>query len=575
MTSHITKGLAGIAAARYGFKKLEAGITPAADLQESMINVRMGLMRSWKGAQMLNQELDQVKSTALDISKIAPFSAQDVVGIVRELSNAGLELDNIVGKKGAAWATTALATVANVDPESTASGLVKIGTPYNIQGNQYGELADWMQRTGMHGVAKVPDLVEGMGYVSGDAAKMKIPWKDTLTALSVLGEQGMVGSRGGTELKDFLVRLSTGSHMAKRVLNGVNQVLKVQGRDPVEFWDKNGKLKPLLSIIQNLRQAMKGFTDKQQMEIFNKIFEMRGASAAFALMHEGNGSWEQRTKLMTDAASLEDLTKERLKGLNASVVTLKTTTKNFLATTFEPMLGIATAISDRMNDAVDASRRFVENHPKMTDTALALGAGAIGVAGIYGAKHFLKGTGAGMRVWNGVGGIKGFLKGMGKTGLGIAEGKVVQAATGVQPVFVTNWSDMPTAPGGSPAGTVQTPPLPTAARTHATRAAALAAQASFAGYAAGGTALAGIPISMMISEAMRANGWESRTVNRSDREFEVMGIGVRRGAGIKNDIKIELQVDGSGRVFSRTNDMNTQIATVPRGDFFDGMMKGH
>jgi hypothetical protein len=39
----------------------------------------------------------------------------------------------------------------------------------------------------------------------------------------------------------------------------------------------------------------------------------------------------------------------------------------------------------------------------------------------------------------------------------------------------------------------------------------------------------------------------------------------------KNNIHIDLQIDSSGRVTSRTDSMDTRITMLPRGDFFTAM----
>jgi hypothetical protein len=43
----------------------------------------------------------------------------------------------------------------------------------------------------------------------------------------------------------------------------------------------------------------------------------------------------------------------------------------------------------------------------------------------------------------------------------------------------------------------------------------------------------------------------------------------------KNDIKIDLKIDGKGGVFSSTNDLDTTINTLPRGSFFGGTQGAH
>lgn len=143
------------------------------------------------------------------------------------------------------------------------------------------------------------------------------------------------------------------------------------------------------------------------------------------------------------------------------------------------------------------------------------------------------------------------LKGGSSLAVGVAEGKALQAAAGVTPVFVTNW---PGSYGGVPtpykiAGRMKSIPpwLP--------------------GTGVAGVVAAGIPISYWLSEETKGN---TRIFPKASREYEVMGIGGNRSP-YKNDIVIQMNVDGNGRVMTNSNSLNTSIKAIPRGSFFDSM----
>ena len=115
MERHATRGLKAIAVANYTVNKMKPGVAAAADLQDSMIDVRMSLLRSGKDAATLNKELGQVRKTAIDLQKLTPFSAVDVVHQEKELLNSGLEFKDVVGN-GAARAAMLLATITKTAP---------------------------------------------------------------------------------------------------------------------------------------------------------------------------------------------------------------------------------------------------------------------------------------------------------------------------------------------------------------------------------------------------------------------------------------------------------------------------
>lgn len=549
-----TRGLKAIAVAGYTINKIKPGVAAAADLQESLIDVRMSLMRSGKDAATLGLELKQVRDTAVDLQKITPFSAQDVVGVQKELLNSGLEFQDVVGK-GAARAAMTLATITKNAPEAAAAAMLNVGIPYHLKSNEYGQVSDVIQRHVMSGRMKLPDMNAALPYLAPVAKSFKVPWQDMLTALAVLGEQGQIGSMAGTHLKDFYERLTGASRISRRVMTAVNQDLVGKGKAPLQFWDAAGELKPTYELIKNMRSSLGSYNTHQKMFILSKIFGEQAGLGALALMSEGTGSWEFIKAKVEEVAGAEEKMTERLKGFNASVTALGGTSKTTLATLFDPALDSLTMMVKLANDVVDSVGKTAGEHPKVTATFNAmLGVGAA-AAGGYGIYKLAKAGFYGGKVLKGLRGLPGF-----SLASGVAEGKAVQAATGVNPVFVTNWpATFGAASAVTSAGSIVTG---MGGRT------ALAAGLATGGLV--GSIVAAPFISKYLSDSARENGWGSQTIRRGSKEYDVMGIG-----GAKRPINLSIQIDSQGRVLSSSDDLSSHINTVKRGAFFDGLLTSH
>jgi len=439
MSRQITTGLKAIAASAYMINKIRPGVAAAGELQEAMIDVKMNLMESGKNAADLNKELAEVRRTAVDVSKVAPFGAKEVVDIENVFLKAGLKIQDVVGKRGAAYAATALATLSKELPETIAESMVMMSTPFNVKGSQFGELADFIQRVDAASATTIPELMEGMKYLSGTAAAMKLSWQDTLKLQGLVAQSGLRGSMGGTSLNAFLIRLTGGTRGVKHMLLKINAMLEGRGAKPLEFFDKQGKLKTIPAIIDNMRQAMKKLTDQEKMVVMQRVFGDEGARAAIALIKEGDASWESFGQSVERAADITKKMDERLKGLNANIKALAGTSKTTLAALFDPLLAPLAKVLSMLNDVVGKIGEIADKGPVLSGIfSGGLTVGALGV-GAYGLYKLIKGGMAGSRVLKGMGGLKGMLAGMGGTAAGIAKGKAVEAATGVQPVFVTNW----------------------------------------------------------------------------------------------------------------------------------------
>jgi TP901 family phage tail tape measure protein len=555
MNRHITAGLKSLAVSAYALNKVKPGVAVAGDLQEAMIDVKLNLLESGKSAKALDDELAKVRSTAIDVSKVAPFSAQEVVGIENTFLKAGLSLKDVTAQGGAAWAATALATISKEAPAAIADAMVTMATPFNVKGGQFGELADWIQKVDAASVTTIPELMEGMKYVSGTAAVMKVSWQDTIRALGVVAQSGLRGSMGGTALNDFLIRLNGTSRETRRIMKELNEYLAGKGGSKVEFFDKAGKLKGLPVIINDLRQAMSKLTDKQKMFVMEKIFGEQGARAALALIKEGEGSWEKIGEQIKNAASIQEKMNERLKGFNANLKALGGTSKTTIATLFDPLLEPLSKAAAYLNDIVANIGKLAEERPGVAKAVSYGTAGVAAGAGLYGVYRLLRGGISGGMV------LKG-LKGLGGTAAGIAEGKIVQAATGVTPVFVTNW----------PAGGIGAPSIPGSGGGGVV--------GKMGKIAAGARALVFNPLTAFLGGAgilaynMVTDKPEERLGKIEHYEWDTRSEEALRKAmanikpEVRNQINLNIKIDKDGRIVTDSDDLLTQmIVNTDRGDF--------
>lgn len=531
--------LAGLGVSLSALKAFQS----ATGLQEAVLDVKMNLQEAGGDAGVLNKQLDRVRRTASVIQKQMPFGAMEVVGIENVLLKAGLKMEDVASKSGAAWAAAALATISKEAPATMGEGLVAMASPFNIKGDQYGDLANYIQKVDQASVAKIADLVEGMKYVAGTAANMKVPAQDILRAMGVMSQQGMRGSMAGTALNDFLLRMVGTSHIARKVMAALNQELDLTGKKKLDFFDKKGTLKSFNTIIPELRKGLEGLTDKKKLFVMEKIFGEQGGRAAFAIIHEGAGSWEEVGENIGKAADMQAKLNTRMEGFSANLKSLGGTSQTTAAAIFDPWLGALTKIIAKTNEAVDAIGKFAEKNPSKL---LPIAGGGLVLGGLLAAKY-------------GVKGLSGLLKNGTSTAIGIGQGIAIQAATGVTPVFITNW------PGGIlPGGSGLPDNLPGKKGLAAKIGKYLGPAAMYSLPVAVGAAPF---VSSYIGETAMENGWASETISRDDARNQVMGIG---GYKPKNDIKIDINFDALGRAFVRTNDLNSRadVNSMRRGNFF-------
>ncbi len=422
MQKNITAGLKALAVSAYAINKIKPGVSAAGDMQEALLGIKQELAGGATSAEKLARRMADVRQTAVQVSSNLPFSAEDVVKIETSLVKAGLKLKDITGKSGAAFSAAALAALTKQAPETIGKSLANIGAQFNFRGADYKAASDWMVRVASAAAVDVPELISGLRMAGSSAAALGVDFKDTATALATLAP---LGELAGSSLNRFLAGVKGNTPQAARLMKQLN----------LSFFDK-GRFVGMEEAVNRLRVAMAKIPDQQQrMLVLQQMFGEEGQRAALMFLQSKKG-FQDIEKSAHGALSMAQKLAIWGSGLNASMEKLSGTARSTLATLFDPLLGPLTEAVNKMNELTGAFGAFAEKH-KTISQAVSLGVGGLAAAGLtYGLGRIARGGFAGAKVLKGL-----FGKGAASTAAGIAKGKAIEAATGVQPVFVTNWPD--------------------------------------------------------------------------------------------------------------------------------------
>ena len=113
----------------------------------------------------------------------------------------------------------------------------------------------------------------GLANFAGEASQMA-HWspQESIQALATVSEAVRDPSAAGTYLKNFITRIGAPSKKSQMEIEKFG----------LHFWDKEGEMKPLPALIEEIRHGMKGHTDKEIIAALKSIFEMRGLEAVLA-----------------------------------------------------------------------------------------------------------------------------------------------------------------------------------------------------------------------------------------------------------------------------------------------------
>jgi hypothetical protein len=408
-------------------------------------------------------------------------------------------------------------------------------------------LLDKMTVAGRLGNAELENLSDIFARVGVNAASAGMNFNATLAFVE-----------GLSQIERQPERLATLVDSTLRVFTNSRYMAAAQKATGVRFFDSKGQRREALDVLEDIRKKYKKLTtDKQRADFIQKAFGKADLDTIKGM------------KTLLDGDSL-DKVRQFLQEIGQAGGTLK-----------RDMSAATANLVDQAGRLKAALREAADEFAAPVNKALAdlikwgMGSKKEGGLGLSG-KEIL-GYGAGIGIATLLAGryggkaIGGFLKKRASAAAGIAEGKAVQAATGVTPVFVTNW------PGGFGGAALEAAGAGAVARTGlgtlkklGGNALKFAPAAGVWGLGAGTSALAGYGIGSLLNRGL---GWLSGKATGGKYKGEgwlgdMLYSLVHKEKKQENKIHLSIRVDQYGRVIADSNDMNTKLnVSMARGAF--------
>ncbi|OYZ03503.1 MAG: hypothetical protein B7Y42_00560 [Polaromonas sp. 28-63-22] len=477
-------------AAKAEFQRLK-GFMQSYQGQIASLGLGVGFVQGARNAALLEKKLTQVRLTAGMTAAEQTEAYQTMFALIKK--NGGVIEETVDGfnnlvqaglkYKEAMEATKAvnLAKAVTGASEQSLSGSLTVGAAnFNFDLAKTGvatTMLDQMTVAGRLGNAELEQLSNIFPRVAQRAQSAGMGFTSTLAFIEGLSKIERQPERLAT-LADSTLRLFTNAHYAK-------DAEKATG---VKFFAKNGSRRDAVTILEDMRKGFaKLTTDAQRFQYVSKAFGKADLDTQRGLLALLNGSGLQDIrKFKTEIDNAGGTLERDLPTAIANAADQASRLKNTLRQAAE---SFARPINATIADAIKYLLNSKEQGGLGLSGAQITGGAAAGAVGVYALSRILPG-------------IAGKI--VGRTGglaAGVAEGKALQAAAGVQPVYVTNWAEMQGGGGsgllgtaGAAAGGASAIGLLTRLKTFASLvplAAGSTLGVAGAGMVAGGAALAG------------------------------------------------------------------------------------
>ena len=138
--------------------------------------------------------------------------------------------------------------------------------------------------------------------------------------IGLMANSGIKASQAGTSLRSIFTRLSTDAGASSKSLGALGILTKKLG---VEFYDAQGKVRPLNDIINESRTAWKNLSQEEQSNYAKKIAGQNAISGWNALMNASAKDVEKLNSALKNAdGTAEQMSDTMLDNLGGDVTKL-------------------------------------------------------------------------------------------------------------------------------------------------------------------------------------------------------------------------------------------------------------
>ncbi|WP_295237905.1 phage tail tape measure protein [Veillonella sp.] len=239
------------------------------------------------------EEMEQMRSTASRLGADFPISATEAAQGMDNLAAAGYNAKEIM----AMMPSVITSSVAAGEDLALTSEVVS--NALNVWGLKQGDIAantvrvsDVIQQANNMSSLSLNDFGVAMQYAGAPAATLGIQIEDLSAAMAIMRNNGIAASTVGTTLRSTLSRLAAPPKAAAEALSQLG----------IQVKDSQGNFIGLENVIGQLRTAMGGLADTEQVAMAKAISGEEGYSGLLALLKTSPEAYREMTEAMYNAA---------------------------------------------------------------------------------------------------------------------------------------------------------------------------------------------------------------------------------------------------------------------------------
>lgn len=274
-----------------GFGGLAATVLPVSQMIAFDDAIRM----TGAVSQSTDQQLEQLRNTALELGRTTSFTAAEVAGLMGELGRAGFSPDEIDSMTAA---VLNLSRASGTDAVMASGIMAATLRQFSLGAEHATRVSDVLTLAANATFNSVEQLGEALSYAGPVAADLGMSLEDTVAILGTLGNVGIQGSNAGTALR----RLGTIT---------AAEADKMRELFGVEFLDAAGNLRPLVTVMGELAAATNNLPSGERIALMNEAFGLLGITGATVIANTAADT-QQLANALQNAGGVAQQTAEKM-----------------------------------------------------------------------------------------------------------------------------------------------------------------------------------------------------------------------------------------------------------------------
>lgn len=309
------------------------------------------------------KEMDKLGGTAKKLGETTKYSASEVAEGMSFLGMAGFKTNDIIKSMPG---LLNLATAGGLDLAKASDIASNILTGFGMSAGEAGHMADVLAYASSNSNTNVEQLGDAMKYLAPTAKSLGWGLEDATSAVMALSDAGIQGEMAGSTFATSLTRLSKPTKEMDKVMSELG----------LTFFDAQGNMKSLPTILSDMEKATGGLTQEQKASALSTLFGMEAYKSWSVLLDAGSEKVDKNARALENAdgkaKQMADTMANNLKGKTDSLKSSLEAVAISIYEQFAPAIG---SIVDKATEAVRWFNSLSDGTKKTLVTIGLFGAG--------------------------------------------------------------------------------------------------------------------------------------------------------------------------------------------------------